>query len=171
MFSRHWNPPLQPGSHARAEWPPSGVVMQTHTVARDGADGSAPTSRLLLVVAADATFPLPTSQLYPPLQGAAPFSPSASSGGFFVHRYGAPCASSAVNRDALASGCLSRCATGRDHTETRHGSGGRARQPHPPPPVNPPSTPKTHTRARALAHSIHAEPGRGFNLNKQGKRL
>jgi hypothetical protein len=90
MFGRWWNPTICPGCPARADWPPSGVVMQTHTSL-----SALTTSRLLLVIAANKTYHLPPGQLYPPLHRQRAF--------LHVHRYGAAC----VNKtDAVESGCL-----------------------------------------------------------------
>jgi hypothetical protein len=97
MFGRDWNPTTCPTCPARAAWPPSGIITQTHTIG--GANSaSVVTSWILLVVAANETYTLPASQLYPP----AP--PTVATTRFLAHRYGAQCVK---GTDAVASGCLS----------------------------------------------------------------
>jgi hypothetical protein len=113
MYGRNWNPPLHDGSPARADWPPSGVVTQTHTELPavavgepEGAGGAAvavTTSHILLVVAANRTYKLPTSQLYPPK----PSSSSPTGTSFLVHKYGAQCANNSRAIQSDSGGCLS----------------------------------------------------------------
>ena len=90
MFGRGWNPASCPTCPARSAWPPSGVVMQTHTSL-----SAVTTSRLLLVIAANQSYELPASQLYPPR--------GSGDSNFYVRQFGASCAN---NTDAVSSGCL-----------------------------------------------------------------
>lgn len=105
MFGRGWNP----GGDHRARWPSRGVIMQTHTALSSNQTLSKKTrhiesakehitSWLLLVIAANDTYDMSVTQLFPQL---ATRSPSST---FLTRRFGSTCT---AGTDAVLSGCVS----------------------------------------------------------------
>ena len=105
MFGRGWNP----GGEHRASWPSRGVVMQTHTALPSNQSlhdktrhtrltTEKVTSWVLLVIAANDTYDMSVTQLFP----RPALSPPPSS--FLTRRFGSNCT---VGADAILSGCVS----------------------------------------------------------------
>jgi hypothetical protein len=105
MFGRAWNPALHPGAPTRADWPPHGVVMQTHTAIGNstvaGTRNAPTTSWILLSIEGNESYLLPVGQLYPP---PAESANAAGPSRFLVHEYGV--STCANNTSAVGSGCL-----------------------------------------------------------------
>lgn len=106
MFSRHWNP-------KRAQVPPSGFVMQTHTIipapaASGPATSQAPSTHLVLAIGTNETYTMPESQLFP-AASAASYYVRVRSGGSSSNNGKQPPPSSTsctAGSDAVKTGCV-----------------------------------------------------------------